>query len=149
MSVVDSLLAQLLRTPHVLVLEDVDKHVQQELRSSYEVSIDAVSDERSAADLLRSKTYDLIILNAFAVREPFTIARALVTRNSSVPVVIVCRDAADLSSLVPLFETVTLADYPVKKVTLDRLMRIFRIKAKACDFDYTESSPCKTITAQA
>lgn len=128
MTPVDELMVKLFHPPRVLVVEDAAS-TEAILRRNYDCRVDTTRDGHEAAELLASQKYDLVLIDLVLLNGTSELVLKAVEKYApDVPVVATRVDNID--EVLANLDSVTLLKAPLTFEMLQRLFRVFKIKAR-------------------
>lgn len=131
MTTVEELLTRLLHAPRVLVVEDLAAPVEVMLRRNYDCFVDTTSDGLQAVRLLASEKYDLVLLDLGLLNGTGEfVLKTAQDKCPDTPVVATADNQTNIESLMAQVGSLTLINSPVTLSTVERLFRVFKIKAR-------------------
>jgi CheY-like chemotaxis protein len=155
MTTVDELMVRLFHPPKILVVQDCAAPVEALLHRNYDCQVDVTTDGNEAARMLAAEKYDLVLIDLVLLNGTSELVLAAARKyRPEVPVVATKVNESNLDQLVEDAGTLTLLSTPVTLNAIERLFRVFKIKAKTREIaayctDLTRSSADSPAIAQA
>jgi len=157
MTTVDELMVRLFHAPRILVVQDCAASVDVVLHRSFDCTVDVTTDGKAAAAKLATNKYDLILVDLVLLNGTSEqVLKAAEAFQPEVPVVATSIDEHTLEHVVAEGSTLTILSSPVTDMVIQRLFRVFKIKAKThemaaycADLVRPPSLPSQAIVAQA
>lgn len=130
MTPVDELMVRLFQPPRILVVNDAPTAVELTLRGNYDCTVDIAKTGVKAVRLLIAHTYDLVLIDLALLNGTSEMVLAAIKRHCpDTPVVVTKVDKAT-TELVQRAGPLTLFTEPLTLNALERLFRVFKIKAR-------------------
>lgn len=128
MTTVEELIVRLFHPPRLLIVQDSAAPVEALLHRNYDCHVDSTASGEEALKLLATQPYDLIMVDLALMNG--TGKKVLqAAQRKNVRVVVTRFDPADLSGMENT-EAVTLLTAPLTLSSIERLFRVFKLKAK-------------------
>lgn len=136
MTPVEELMVRLFHAPRILVVED-SAMAETLLHSTYNCVVDSTKNWRDVVKLLMTRKYDLALLDLSLLGSAADVVlKALQRHCPATPIVVTKAGKEALDQLSSRMGPVTLFTAALTLSTLERLFRMFKIKARTQEMEH-------------